>query len=31
VRNGRLNLAYGHYWFFFMPEVNGYLRHWISL
>jgi hypothetical protein len=20
VRNGRLNLAYGHYWFFFMPE-----------
>jgi hypothetical protein len=27
VRNGRLNLAYGHYWFFFMPEVNGYLRH----
>jgi hypothetical protein len=20
VRNGRLNIAYGHYWFFFMPE-----------
>jgi hypothetical protein len=29
VRNGRLNLAYGHYWFFFMPE-GSFTWQWCS-